>query len=199
MKTLKSIHEALQACRACPQMCGTPVHGHANNVEIMLIGQAPGPHEADRGKPFAYTAGKTLFSWLHQVSGLEEEELREKIYFAAVARCFPGKNPKGGGDREPSAEEIQNCRRFLAAEVKVLKPKVILAVGKLAISEVLGPDIFRKTTPLAQVIGKQFFVSYQGTAVHVIPLPHPSGISTWHKTEPGKSLLEEALKLLPQL
>jgi uracil-DNA glycosylase len=175
-------------------MCGQPVHGHANMVDIMLIGQAPGPHEADLGKPFAYTAGKTLFSWLHSVTGLHEEELRERIYFAAVARCFPGKHKNGGGDREPSPEEILNCRRFLEAEVKVLKPKLIIAVGKLAISEVLGPDIFKKSSPLADVIGKNFFVNYHGHPVRVIPLPHPSGISTWHKRDPGKSLLEEALK-----
>lgn len=196
MKTLKSIHEALRECEACPNMCGTPVHGHANKVEVMLIGQAPGPHEANLGKPFAYTAGKTLFGWLHQVSGLSEEELREQIYFAAVARCFPGKNAKGGGDREPSPEEIRNCRKFLAAEVKVLKPKLIIAVGKLAISEVLGPQIFKKTSPLAEIIGKKFFVSYHGHPVEVVPLPHPSGISTWHKTSPGKDMLEEALSLL---
>lgn len=180
-------------------MCGTPVHGLANMVEIMLIGQAPGPHEANLGKPFAYTAGKTLFGWLHQISDLSEEELRAKIYFAAVARCFPGKNAKTGGDREPNAEEIKNCRQFLSAEVNVLKPKIILAVGKLAISEVLGPNIFKKTSPLTTVIGKKFFIEYHGHPVHVIPLPHPSGISTWHKKDPGKSLLEGALKLIEGL
>lgn len=180
-------------------MCGTPVHGAARPSKILLIGQAPGPHEADLGKPFAYTAGKTLFRWLHQASGLDEEELRERVYFAAVARCFPGKNPKGGGDREPSPIEIMNCRKFLAAEVDVLKPDFILAVGKLAISEVLGPSVFPKSAALTQVIGKKFFVTFHGHPVHVIPLPHPSGISTWHKKSPGKELLEEALQLIPDL
>ena len=196
MKSLLSIHKKLESCEACPNMCGTPVHGLANMADVMLIGQAPGPHEADLGKPFAYTAGKTLFSWLHQATGLSEEVLREKIYFAAVARCFPGKNPKGGGDREPSLQEIINCRTFLKAEVQVLKPKLIFAVGKLAISEVLGPGIFKKNSQLAEVIGKKFFVNYFDQPVYVIPLPHPSGISTWHKKEPGKTLLNEALKLI---
>jgi uracil-DNA glycosylase len=177
-------------------MCGTPVHGFANHVDIFLIGQAPGPHEADRGKPFAYTAGKTLFTWLHQVSALDEESLRERIYFAAVARCFPGKNKNGGGDREPSLVEIKNCRKFLEAEVNVLKPKVIIAVGKLAISEVLGPSVFKKTSKLNEVIGKKFFVHYHNQPVHVIPLPHPSGISTWHKSGSGKELTTQALELL---
>lgn len=196
MNTLNAIHKSLKACKACPEMCGTPVYGRSNMASVLLIGQAPGPHEADRGKPFAYTAGQTLFKWLFEVSGLSEDELREKIYFAAVARCFPGKNPKGGGDREPSPEEIKNCRKFLIAEINVLKPKLVIAVGKLAITEVLGPEIFKKSSPLTDVIGKQFFVSYHGHPVLVVPLPHPSGISTWHKKTPGKELLGDALKLV---
>lgn len=155
MKSLKEIHDLLKVCQTCPNMCGTPVIGNDNRGSIMLIGQAPGPHEASLGKPFAFTAGKTLFQWLYQISGLPEEELRKQIYFAAVARCFPGKNFKGGGDREPSFEEIANCRKFLIAEVNVLKPKVVIAVGKLAISEVLGPRIFKKSSPLINVIGKK--------------------------------------------
>jgi uracil-DNA glycosylase len=199
MKSLKEIHDLLKVCQACPNMCGTPVFGNGNRVSIMLIGQAPGPHEASLGKPFAFTAGKTLFQWLYKISGLPEEELRKKIYFAAVARCFPGKNSKGGGDREPSFEEITNCRKFLIAEVNVLKPKVVIAVGKLAISEVLGPRIFKKTSPLINVIGKKFLVNYHGQSIVVIPLPHPSGISIWHKKEPGKSLLAEALNHLSSI
>lgn len=172
------------------------MHGLPGMSQVMLIGQAPGPHEENRGKPFAHTAGKTLFRWLYSVTGLSEEELRQKIYFAAVARCFPGKNSTGGGDREPSIQEIKNCRTFLEAEVNVLRPKLIIAVGKLAISEVLGPSVFKKTAPLKDVIGKKFFVTYHGHPVHVVPLPHPSGISTWHKKEPGSILLKGALKLI---
>lgn len=196
MESLKKIHKKLSACNLCPAMCGKPVPGQLTMTNIMLIGQAPGPHEARLGKPFAYTAGKTLFSWLNRVSGLPEDELRHKIYFAAVARCFPGKNSKGGGDREPSSEEIANCQVYLKAEVSVLKPRLIIAVGKLAISEVLGPEIFKKNAPLTEVIGKKFFVNYLGHSTYVVPLPHPSGISTWHKKAPGKELLDDALKLI---
>ena len=196
MESLNKIHKKLAVCNLCPGMCGKPVHGLATMTDIMLIGQAPGPHEARLGKPFAFTAGKTLFSWLNQTSGLSEDELRHKIYFAAVARCFPGKNAKGGGDREPSREEINNCRIYLKAEVSVIKPKLIIAVGKLAIAEVLGPTIFKKNAPLTEVIGKKFFVNYLGHSTFVVPLPHPSGISTWHKKSPGKELLADALKLI---
>ena len=141
---LKFIHQQLQQCRACPRVCGTPVHGVAIETPIMLVGQAPGTHEARLGRPFAYTAGKTLFKWLGGALNMDEEEIRERVYFAAVARCFPGKSPKGTGDREPDAGEVENCRRHLREEVAALRPRVVLAVGRVAMAEVLGPKIFRK-------------------------------------------------------
>ena len=193
MKALKLHQSQISSCRACPGMCGTPVHGGPVVSEILLIGQAPGPHEADFGKPFAYTAGKTLFRWLNETSGLSEEELRCAIYFAAVARCFPGKHSSGQGDREPDKTEIENCRKFLRKEVELLRPRLIIPVGKLAIREVLS---LPKSFGLEGVIGKRFYQDYHGHPAVIIPLPHPSGISRWHKVNPGKELLIEALSLL---
>lgn len=193
MKTLVSHQKAISECRACAGMCGTPVHGGPVAASILLIGQAPGPHEAGLGKPFAYTAGKTLFKWLQESTALDEEAARRMIYFAAVARCFPGKNPQGGGDREPDKSEIENCRKFLVNEVKLLQPKLILPVGKLAIREVLA---LPRSFSLESVIGKRFFRNYHGHSSVIIPLPHPSGISRWHKVSPGKDLLQEALGIL---
>jgi uracil-DNA glycosylase len=162
----------------------------------MIVGQAPGVYEESRGRPFAHTAGTTLFKWLGQATGLNEAELRDGIYFSAVARCFPGKSPKGAGDREPSPEEIANCRRHLSAEVAILKPKIILAVGKVALREVLGPKIFPKSATLADVVGRRLKATFHGHSVEVIALPHPSGVSRWTFTEPGKSKLQQALRLV---
>ena len=87
---------------------------------IYALGQAPGPHEAKKGRPFAHTAGKALFGWLARI-GVDEATYRERVYMAAVARCFPGKGP-GKGDRLPSAEEIEACRPFVAREIALLRP-----------------------------------------------------------------------------
>ena len=198
LKKLEKIHQQIRACRICPQMCSAPVHGPAMETSIMLIGQAPGAHESSLGRPFAYTAGKTLFKWFYQATNLEEAEIREQIYFAAVARCFPGKNQKGAGDREPNPQEIENCRQHLSEEILILKPKIILAVGKVAIAEVLGPKLFPKGTPLADVVGKKIMATFHGHKVAVLPLPHPSGVSRWPVTEPGKTKLKKALNLLGQ-
>lgn len=196
LKKLSSVHKEIQSCKACSKMCSTPVHGPAIITKVMLVGQAPGPHESRFGKPFAYTAGKTLFKWLKLATHLDEDKAREKIYIAAVARCFPGKSLKGAGDREPSREEIENCRRHLKKEVAILKPDLIIAVGKVAIAEVLGPEVFGKTGKLVDVVGKKIQAQFHGHQVEVLALPHPSGVSSWPNTEPGKTKLREALDLL---
>jgi uracil-DNA glycosylase len=189
---LIEIQRGIAACRECPAMVGRPVYGAPVASRIFLLGQAPGTHEESRGKPFAYTAGKTLFRWFEEAAGIDEGYFREHVYMAAVARCFPGK-AANGGDRLPDAREIANCRRHLAQEVAVLKPELILPVGKLAIAQVLGPERFPAAGKLADVIGKTFVATYLGESADVICLPHPSGLSAWPKTEPGKTLLKRAL------
>jgi uracil-DNA glycosylase len=195
MSRLHPIHQAILNCRDCPKMIGPPVHGQALDTSIFLLGQAPGPHEGKRGRPFAHTAGKTLFRWFEELDGVSEQWFRDHIYMAAVARCFPGKAP-GGADRVPDASEIANCSRHLKKELEVIRPKLILAVGKLAISQVLGPEAFGKSALLTDVVGKKFEASYHGHRTEVICLPHPSGVSSWHKKEPGKTLLAKALLLV---
>ena len=164
-----------------PVVVGNPVVS-----PVMLIGQAPGHKEIEVHKPFAWTAGKTMFKWFAKI-GLEEEEFRDRVYMAAVCRCFPGKNPKGG-DRVPSKEEIANCSDWLNAELQILKPKLLLPVGKLAIAQ------FLPVNKLDEIVGKKHHLQLEGFKADMIPLPHPSGASTWHRTEPGKTLLTKALR-----
>jgi len=180
---------ALRACDRCPRMHKPVVVGRPVAARVILVGQAPGDKEPKLGRPFAWTAGKTLFKWFGEVPGWTEDETRECVYFAAVCRCFPGKRPEGG-DRVPAPEEIAHCSDWLEREFALLKPQLVLPVGKLAIAQ------FLPAAPLAELIGKSFAVSYRGHAVDVIPLPHPSGASPWHRMEPGLSLLRRALALV---
>jgi uracil-DNA glycosylase len=185
---MRNHRAALANCSSCPAMTGPVVSGSPVLSPILLIGQAPGDKEGGFGKPFAWTAGKTLFKWFERI-GLDEETFRQRVYMAAVCRCFPGKNPKGG-DRVPSPVEIDNCSVWLQAEIDLLKPDLILPVGKLAISQLLP------VKKLDEVIGKVHPVTFHGHRAEAIPLPHPSGASTWHRTEPGIALLESALAIL---
>ena len=171
-----------------PVVTGTPVVS-----PVMLVGQAPGDKEGPMGRPFAWTAGKTLFQWFASI-GMTEEQFRARVYMAAVCRCFPGKAEKGG-DRVPSPVEIERCSRHLASEVKILKPQLVIAVGKLAIAQLIGPQA-AKDLQLKDIVGAQQRIELSGHALDLIPLPHPSGASTWHRTEPGKTLLVRGLELI---
>ncbi len=188
MAALEAVQREIARFR--PRGFGPPVHGPAIATRIFLIGQAPGPHEARLGRPFAWTAGKTLFRWLERATGADEEAVRARIYIAAVVRCFPGKS-KGGGDRVPTPAECARWRGFVEREVEILRPRLVIPVGRLAIQEVLG-----HTEPIAAVVGRSLRVHFHGVNVDAIPLPHPSGASTWFKMEPGRTLLERALELL---
>ena len=185
-KLIKHIKQ-LRACRSCPQMNPPVVSGGPVVSHVILVGQAPGDREPKIGKPFAWTAGKTLFRWFKNGTGLDEEHFRSSIYMAAVCRCFPGKQSTGG-DRAPSPEEVRTCSKWFKGELEILRPILLIPVGKLAIQQFLQ---FEK---LVDVIGKQFKGTYEGHSFDVIPLPHPSGASPWHSTEPGKSLTQQALK-----
>jgi len=192
MPTISAVQKhltRLSACALCPRMHQPVVVGRPVASRIFLVGQAPGDKEPKLGRPFAWTAGKTLFKWFNEALGWTEEETRDRIYFAAVCRCFPGKKATGG-DRVPNEEEIANCSRWLAAEIELLRPQLVLPVGKLAISQ------FIPAVPLNEIIGKKLRIDYRGHALDCIPLPHPSGASPWHRMEPGKTLLRQAFALV---
>ncbi len=186
---LIEMHQAeLSHCRLCPDMIPPVITGQAVQAEILLVGQAPGDKEGALGRPFAWTAGKTLFKWFETI-GVSEEVFRQQVYMSAVCRCFPGKNPKGG-DRVPDKKEIETCSQWINKEIKLLQPKLIIPVGKLAISQYIPVN------KLVDVIGKKIQQNINGVDVELIPLPHPSGASTWHRMSPGKELLAQALALL---
>jgi uracil-DNA glycosylase len=182
---------ALSACKLCPRMLKPVVVGRPVTSRVILVGQAPGDKEPKLGRPFAWTAGRTLFKWFGNALGWTEAETRDRFYFAAVCRCFPGKRPEGG-DRVPDPVEIANCARWLEREFALLELELVLPVGKLAISQFLPEPL----PPLTEIIGRKFAIERAGRRVDVIPLPHPSGASPWHRTEPGLTLLKEALALV---
>jgi uracil-DNA glycosylase len=180
----------LAACTICPDMIGPVVAPPAVVSRVYLVGQAPGRHEGALGRPFAWTAGKTLFRWFETI-GVPEAEFRARAYMAAVCRCFPGKTIGSGGDRIPSSDEVRACAHWMQSEIELLKPQLVIPVGRLAIRQVLG-DL----SPLSRVIGQQRRTRVLGHSCDVIALPHPSGVSAWFKMDPGKALLRDALACL---
>lgn len=191
MRKLTLIEEhqaALRGCRRCPDMHKPVVVGPPVSGKILLVGQAPGDKEPALGRPFAWTAGKQLFKWFATLN-VTEPQFRASVYMAATCRCFPGKNPKGG-DRVPNEQEVLNCRPWLERELELLKPELLIPIGRLAIEQ------FLPARPLVEQIGRTFELTRGRRRIQVLPLPHPSGASTWPRTEPGKSLTARALQLL---
>jgi uracil-DNA glycosylase len=181
---------ALGACQRCalgPAI--RPIVSQAFNPRAMLVGQAPGQVEAEGGVPFSGRAGKTLFRWLER-AGLDEETAREMIYISAVTRCYPGPHPSGRGDRVPNRREQSSCADWLETELRIIRPAVLIPVGRLAIERFL-PDI-----PLSELIGTSQTIQHVGGKSVVIPLPHPSGASSWIHQAGNKALLERAIDLI---
>jgi uracil-DNA glycosylase len=175
----------LYACRACPNVLGEPVTGAVPGAKVMLVGQAPGPHEVEDRRPFAYTAGQRLFSWFEQF-GVDEAAFRNRVHICAVIRCFPGRNPKGG-DRVPSPVEIANCGAHLDREIRLLQPKLVIAVGTLAAQQLIGQ------AELRSIVGRLHRAERAGVEFDVVVLPHPSGRSTWLNDPKNRALLKKAL------
>ena len=181
---------ALADCRLCNHGAGvTPIVSHARAPKVMLVGQAPGQVEAAGGKPFAGRAGKTLFRWLER-AGVDENVARERIYIAAITRCYPGPSPSGRGDRVPSPGEQDACAVWLDAELEIIRPRLIIPVGRLAMSR------FLPNAPLHELVGRVHVASAARAGAAVIPLPHPSGASSWIHQGNHPQLLERALELI---
>lgn len=181
---------ALASCRRCGHGDDVrPIVSPARTPKVMLVGQAPGKVESAGGRPFAGRAGRTLFRWFERIA-LDEATARQHIYIAAVTRCYPGPSPSGRGDRVPSPREQQLCGAWLDDELRIIRPRVVIPVGRLAIDRFLGPE------PLDRVIGRAHEVEHAGGQSVAIPLPHPSGASSWIHQPGHQSQLESALRLL---
>jgi uracil-DNA glycosylase len=181
---------ALSECRRCA-LDGevVPILAEARAPRVMLVGQAPGKSEISDRRAFAGRAGRTLFRWLER-AGVDEETVRASIYIAAVTRCYPGPSPSGRGDRVPSPRERTLCAGWLDNELRIIRPALLIPVGRLAIDRFLGP-LF-----LDEVVGRAHMVRHVGGESVAIPLPHPSGASSWIHAPAHARLLERALAML---
>ena len=116
------------------------------------------------------------------------EEFRRATYIAALMRCFPGRNKQNTGDLRPPPAGIANCAHWLDSELKLVRPKVLILVGQLAIARFLGPG------SLEERVGKKF-----GERPVMIPLPHPSGQNRWLNDPANRARLNEALALISEM
>jgi len=185
-RSLASLQRDNGVCRACVEagypLESVPVFEGQLGQAAWIIGQAPGIVEGEERRPWRGRAGQTLRRWLE----MDEESFYSTFYCSSVTRCYPGRHPSGRGDRRPAPRELELCRFWLDWELRLLKPRLVVPVGGLAIQHVLG------ISGLAACIGSRFEF---GDAV-AVPLPHPSGASGWLNALENRKRLEVALELL---
>lgn len=221
--SLTKLQADMNACRRCLEAgyeitpgaifrCGTV-------RDIMLIGQAPGITEVAARRPFNAGSGRRLFQWLGE-AGWDEAEFREKQYMTAVTKCYPGKGKNGKGDRVPSKAEQALCRPFLDREMALVKPRLIIPVGGLAIklffpksaklTDVIGTAVYFPPEALTNPVNydiqtgqwlKQpdfpsLITKFPTDGRFLVPLPHPSGASLWPNRPENKALINQAVQIL---
>ncbi len=186
---LASLQQCIRACRLCQEQGFIPVarplvNGRAGD-RILVIGQAPGHRSVAKGRSFSGPGGSILQKWLEQ-AGFPPGYLHAHTYLSSLTRCDPGRNPRGGGDRRPSPQEVALCKPFLEAEIRLLQPKIVLLVGTMAIEAFFGK------VRLEEVIG----TCEERDGMLLLPLPHPSGVSRWLNDPAHQKLHQQALELL---
>lgn len=176
-----------------------PVFSGRFGQRVLLVGQAPGPDEIDRERPFAGRAGRQLMRWLATTYG-DEKTARERVYITSTTTCFPGRRPDGSGDRRPSGAEVALCAPWLDELIALLQPRLILPVGGLALTR-LGIDrrLDDAVGRLFTLEGHEVGAPRAGDTRLLLPLPHPSGQSRWLNHPARLALLESALARLPAL
>jgi uracil-DNA glycosylase len=193
MTTRKSAYSSLAAlerdterCRACAEagfpLESLPVRVPGSGQRAYMFGQAPGIVEGAERLPWRGRAGQTLRRWLE----LDEETFYATFFCASVTRCYPGRTASGRGDRAPTPREQELCEFWRDWELELLRPKLIVAVGGLAIRRVLG------IAQLTEAIGERL----ERDGVPVVPLPHPSGASSWPHVPANRARLDRALALV---
>jgi uracil-DNA glycosylase len=160
-----------------------PVVAPLHDQRAYLFGQAPGSQEGLERRPWRGRAGRTLREWL----GLDEEEFYATFYCASVTRCYPGKPLSGRGDRTPTPEEQRLCSFWRESELAILRPPLIVTVGGLAARQLLG------IATVSECVGTRY--ELEGGTV-AVPLPHPSGASSWLNSPANRRRVEDAVELV---
>jgi uracil-DNA glycosylase len=186
VRTLAELHRTIAGCRLCPAMLPPPILWAREGQRALIIGQAPGITEPQRGLPFAGAAGRKLISWLAPLGVTDHASMLDRFAFAAVAKCYPGRVPGGRGDRVPDRDERARCLPWTDALVRLCDPLVVVPVGRLAIDDWIG------RAPLSELIGRRF--EQDGRVI--VPLPHPSGASSWTNLAENRALVELAVAQL---
>ena len=189
-RSLASLKRDQRLCRACAEagyhLESWPVTAPGKGQRAYLFGQAPGIVEGQERLPWRGRAGRTLRGWLE----LDEDEFYATFYCASVTRCDPGRAASGRGDRTPTSTEQRLCDVWREQELRLLRPGLIVTVGGLATRRLLG------TSSMGEAVGRRYELGDEQGGAVVIPLPHPSGASSWLNVSENRARVTDAVAVI---
>lgn len=167
-KLYEELIKEIKSCKKCPlhKSRRNVVPGEGSiNTEVMFIGEAPGEKEDEIGRPFVGPAGQ-LLTRLLTTFGLP----RETVYITNIVKCRPPSN------RDPQPEEINACLPYLIKQIEIIKPKLIICLGRHSAREILKLAGIkeREVSQISKVRGKIFKVKLFDIEVIVLPTYHPA-------------------------
>jgi uracil-DNA glycosylase len=185
-RSIASLQRDNWVCRACAEagfpLESLPIVQPYAGQRAYMFGQAPGVVEGQERRPWRGRAGRTLRRWLE----LDEDEFYATFYCASVTRCYPGRAASGRGDRTPTPREQELCAFWREWELRLIQPALIVPVGGLAARRLLG------LKSVSECVGRRF--EHDGAVA--IPLPHPSGASSWLNDRNNRARVAEATALI---
>jgi len=137
LERIEQLRAAVAPCEKCPQLARSrtqTVFGVGNiEARIMFVGEAPGADEDLQGEPFVGKAGQ-LLTKIIETMGVK----RADVFIANVLKCRPDMPPGSSGNRRPTSAEMQTCLPYLRAQIEIIKPEVLVALGSVAMEGLLG-------------------------------------------------------------
>jgi uracil-DNA glycosylase family 4 len=156
--TLEALSKKAHKCKRCEKLASSRTNvvfgTGSEHAELVFVGEAPGREEDKQGKPFVGRAGELLTKMIVAMGFT-----RDQVYICNVLKCRPPEN------RNPLPNEVENCSPYLKCQLRLLKPKILVALGKFAAQTLLQTE-----TPISQLRGK--FHEYEG--IPLMPTYHPA-------------------------
>jgi DNA polymerase len=165
-KEMVEIAEEIRNCVKCPlhQFRKNAVPGEGDpNAKIMFVGEAPGYYEDVQGRPFVGAAGKLLTELIENVLGVP----RPSVYITNVVKCRPPEN------RDPLPDEIDSCSPYLDRQIRLVKPKIVVTLGRHSTGYLLGKAGI-KIRGITEVRGKIFSLFLFESLLNIVPTLHPA-------------------------
>jgi uracil-DNA glycosylase len=184
-----ALRERALVCVKCPHLAASRknvVFGVGSiDAQLMFVGEAPGADEDARGEPFVGAAGQ-LLTKIIQATGLS----RAEVYIANILKCRPDTPGQSYGNRKPTPEEMATCIPYLHEQIDLIRPKVLVALGGVAVEGLLG-----KTLGITKLRGQ--WQEYRGTPL--MPTFHPSFLLRSQSLGDKRKVWEDMLAVMEKL